>query len=416
MSESENSLFCTHSRYDFAFPEYIFWIYSVFDDIILASRKFSQIEMDFMNLADKLKTVRTGLKWTLELAGERSGIGPSTLSEFENGKREPRLGQLKQLAQAYRRSIAFFLSDDAQPLDCVLWRQRPEAPSAEELQATLLQFAENYQTLEALCNDHAALDLPRVSESAERFNYAIAARLAREVRSVLGLGDRPGQTLLRVVEEVCGIKVFHLDFEPTGSAACSLSERFGAAVLLNSKSVRWRRNFDLAHELFHLLTWKVFRHDGGEQPESPDEREEKLATCFARNLLMPEEVFREAVDSQRRGLGKLGMDGLLEVAREFDVSVEAVLRQVGFVYNIPSEKMQSTVDAAKRQIGDRDVRERDTPPGRPLRYQSLARQALRRGLISVGRYAEYVSISRWDAMKLVEQDASEDVQVEFAHS
>lgn len=366
-------------------------------------------------LADKLKSVRTGLKWTLELAGERSGIGPSTLSEFENGRREPRLGQLKQLSQAYRRSVSFFLSDEASPAECVLWRQRPEAPSAEELQATLLQFAENYHTLEALCEDHSALDLPNVSESEELFGYSDATRLAREVRSLLGLGDRPGQTLLRVVEEACGIKVFHLDFEPTGSAACSLSERFGAAVLLNAKSARWRRNFDLAHELFHLLTWKVFRHDGGEQPESPDDREEKFATCFARNLLLPEEVFREAVEDRRRGTGRLDTDGLLEIAREFDVSVEAVLWQIGFVYNVPSEKVKQQIEAVGAQAVSREVREQDAPPCRPLRYQSLARQALRKGLISAGTFAEYAGVSRRDAMKLVEQDAAEDVQIEFAH-
>jgi predicted HTH domain antitoxin len=46
----------------------------------------------------------------------------------------------------------------------------------------------------------------------------------------------------------------------------------------------------------------------------------------------------------------------------------------------------------------------------------LARQALRKGMISTGRYAEYVGISRRDAMKFVEQDATEDVQIDVADS
>jgi predicted HTH domain antitoxin len=46
----------------------------------------------------------------------------------------------------------------------------------------------------------------------------------------------------------------------------------------------------------------------------------------------------------------------------------------------------------------------------------LARQALRKGLISTGRFAEYVGISRRDAMKVVEEDAADDVQVEVADS
>jgi len=368
-----------------------------------------------MGIAEKLKAARIALKWTLELASERSEIGVSTLSEFENGRREPRLAQLKQLAKTYHRSISSFLDEEPTPVPCVLWRQRPESPSAEELQATLIEFADKYRTLEALCDQHFVLELPSVSAAQDTFNYPTAASLARRVRNELGLGDRPGQTLLRVLEEVCNVKVFHLEFEPSGSAACTLSDQFGAAVLLNSKNVRWRRNFDLAHELFHLLTWRVFRHDAVGPTDQPSEQEEKLATCFARNLLMPEEVFREAVDAIRRDSGKMGFDDLFEVAREFDVSVEAVVWQIGFVYNIASEKLQPTVNKLREQAGLWDVRERDVPPRRPLRFEALARQALRRGLISTGRYAEYVGISRRDAMKLVEQDATEDVQVEVTH-
>jgi hypothetical protein len=61
------------------------------------------------------------------------------------------------------------------------------------------------------------------------------------------------------------------------------------------------------------------------------------------------------------------------------------------------------------------VREKDTPPRRPLRFEALARQALRKGLLSTGKYAEYVGITRREAMRLVEQEAAEDVQIEVAH-
>ena len=368
-----------------------------------------------MELSEKLKTARLGLKLTLEIVGERSGIGVSTLSDFENGRREPRLGQLKKLTETYHRSLSSFLDDQPVPSSRVLWRQRPQSPNAEELQATLLDLADKYRTLEALCGQHTVIKLPSVATGQSRLNYSFAASLARRVRNELGLGDRPGQTLLRVLEEVCNVKVFHLDFEPSGSAACTLSDEFGAAVLLNSKNVRWRRNFDLAHELFHLLTWRVFRHDAAGQSEQPSEQEEKLATCFARNLLMPEEVFREAVNAHCNESGKIGFDGLYEIAREFDLSVESVVWQMAFVYNIPAEKIQPTVTKLRAQIGSWDVREKDMPPRRPLRFEALARQALRKGMISTGRYAEYVGITRRDAIKLVEQDATEDVQVEVTH-
>lgn len=368
-----------------------------------------------MAIAEKLKSARLALQLTLETVKERSGIGVSTLSEFENGRREPRLGQLKRLAELYRRSLASLLDEGAQAAPRVLWRQRPPSPKAEEIQATLLDLADKYRMLEALCEQRTVIELPSVPRGDSPFTWSAAASLARRVRNELGLGDRPGQTLLRVLEEVCNVKVFHLEFEPGGSAACTLSDQFGAAILLNSKNVRWRRNFDLAHELFHLLTWKFFRHDTEETEDRPSDMEEKLATCFARNLLMPEEVFREAVDGARRDDGRIGFDGLFEVAREFDVSVEAVVWQIGFVYNIPSERLQPIVESVRVRSASWEVRAKDTPPHRPLRFEALARQALRKGQISTGRFAEHMGVSRRDAMRVVEQDAAEDVQVEVAH-
>jgi Zn-dependent peptidase ImmA (M78 family) len=367
------------------------------------------------NISERLKSARLALKLTLEAASERSGIGVSTLSAFENGHREPRLGQLAELAKAYHCSVSSFLDDELTAAPGVLWRQRPPSPNAEELQATLLSLAEQYRTLEILCEQHTVIELPAVPAREVEFSYPAAASLARRVRNELGLGDRPGQTLLRVLEEVCHVKVFHLEFDPSGSAACTVSARLGAAILLNSKNVRWRRNFDLAHELFHLLTWQVFRHDAASQIDQPSEHEEKLATCFARNLLMPEEVFRESADALRSDSGRIDFDGLFEVAREFDVSVEAVVWQLGFVYQIPTEKLQPTVNSLRGRAGAWEVRDYDVPPRRPLRFEALARQALRKGLISTGRFAEYVGISRREAMKFVEQDALEDVQVEVAH-
>lgn len=368
-----------------------------------------------MSLIERLKYARNSLNLTLNVVEGLTGIGISTLSDFENGKREPKLGQLKKLADAYRRPISYFLDEGELVPELVLWRQKPTSPRAEELQTLLVSLAETYHNLELICGEVRPYELPSATGDAERFGYSEAAKLARRVRDDLGLGNRPGQTLLRVLEEVCQIKVFHLSFEPTGSAACTVSAKSGAAILLNAKNVRWRRNFDLAHELFHLLTWKFFRKATAADILTPSSQEEKLATCFARNLLMPQESLREAVDAQRGEKGKLSFDDLFEIARQFDVSVEALLWHIGFVYSIDSTVVQQQIDRLRGQISFWDERERDTPSERPLRFRALARQALRRGLISTGRYAEYLGITRREAMQVVEQDAEEDVEVEVAH-
>jgi Zn-dependent peptidase ImmA (M78 family) len=235
------------------------------------------------------------------------------------------------------------------------------------------------------------------------------------VRSNLGLGEQPGQNLLRALEEVCKIKIFHLAFEPTGSAASTMSSRFGAAVLLNSKNVRWRRNFDLAHELFHLLTWRIFRQSNSGESAEPTAKEEKLASCFASVLLMPQEAIVAAVNTARAGHTKLGFDELFGVARQFDVSIDALLWRMKSVYRIPADKVCGYIESFRGQMSFWDDRERDAPPNRPLRFRALARHALRKGMISAGRYAEYLGISRREAMQVVEQDAGNNAEVEVAY-
>src|SRR5438552_9006933 len=107
-----------------------------------------------MPLSERLKLARTALNLTLQAVEERTGIGVSTLSEFENGKREPRIVQLKQLADAYLRSLAFFLEDGPVASQVVLWRKKPESPRSEDVQGRLVKLGEQYHHLELLCNAH----------------------------------------------------------------------------------------------------------------------------------------------------------------------------------------------------------------------------------------------------------------------
>jgi Zn-dependent peptidase ImmA (M78 family)/DNA-binding XRE family transcriptional regulator len=369
-----------------------------------------------MGLSDRLRHARNSLGLTLAVVEERTKIGTSTLSDFENEKREPKLTQLKKLADTYGRPISFFLEENPVEPEVVLWRKKPDSPMAEEIQVRLRTLAEQYHNLEIWCGEHEPGELPFASGPIEsKYRYQDAAKLAHNLRKNLALGDRPGQSLLRILEEVCKIKVFHLDFEPTGSAACTWADTFGAAVLLNASHVRWRRNFDLAHELFHLLTWKIFRQEESRDGIVASEKEEKLATCFARNLLMPEEPFRETVDSFGGERGGLDFNQLFEIARQFDVSVEAALRQRGFVYNMPSRETQEHVEQARKLASFWETRESSRPPERPPRFRALATHALRKGAISAGRFAEYLGTSRREAMQVVEQEAEDNAEVEVAN-
>jgi Zn-dependent peptidase ImmA (M78 family) len=215
--------------------------------------------------------------------------------------------------------------------------------------------------------------------------------------------------LLRVLEEDCGIKIFHREFEPTGTAACVKSEQVGWAILLNARNAAGRRNFDLAHELFHLLVWDLYRGPEGGSAATSSEQEEQFANAFASCLLIPAEALRRAVDRKRNDEGKVAAADLPQIARQFGVSVEALMWRIHRVYNFAPSREEETkrlIEAVKNaQTGRNEPEgERLKPPVLPDRYRALAIQALKDGEMSVGKFAEFMEVSRREAMSYMEME------------
>ena len=368
-----------------------------------------------MEVAKRLRYARTRAGLTLTQVRERSGIGESSLCEFEGGKREPSLSQLQALAEAYRRSAGFFLAEGEIPSEIALWREQP-CDGGRDVEATFFRLCQQYHNLEMWTGEAVPTSLGIASGSAESFSYRHAEGLAKSFRDRFELGDRPSLSLLTVLEEECGVKVFHLSFEPTGTAASTMSPTFGAAIVLNAANVRWRRNFDLAHELFHLLTWTVFRdHSSSATSMVAPEREESLANSFASQLLMPAEAMQTAFGGRIRN-SKLYVSELHDIARQFDVSVSAVLWRSFHLKLLAgtADEIRALVRRVESARGP-DADRRDTTPRKwPDRYKALAIKALRSGAMSVGRFASYLEISRQEAMKYLEQEATDGEEVPLA--
>ena len=101
------------------------------------------------------------------------------------------------------------------------------------------------------------------------------------------LGPVPGLRLAEVMEDRLGILVLLVDaYEGISGAACRLPDL--DAVLIARREVRGRRNFDLAHELFHILTWAAMPPEHVEDAvDFSGNRVEQLANNFAAAVLMP---------------------------------------------------------------------------------------------------------------------------------
>ena len=114
-----------------------------------------------------------------------------------------------------------------------------------------------------------------------------AARAGERFACEFGLGDAPAERLAGVMERDFDILVLMVDAEPgISGAACRLPDL--DAVLIARHELPGRRHFDLAHELFHILTWDTMPPARSEtDAEAGGKKVERLANRFAAALLMP---------------------------------------------------------------------------------------------------------------------------------
>jgi Zn-dependent peptidase ImmA (M78 family) len=102
----------------------------------------------------------------------------------------------------------------------------------------------------------------------------------------------PAERLEDAIRERLRVLLLYVDAPHGISGAAFRLPEFNA-ILINRKEPAGRRNFDLAHELFHLLTWETIRPAHTEAGMlNAKGRSEQLANCFASALLMPEAPLR----------------------------------------------------------------------------------------------------------------------------
>ncbi len=223
--------------------------------------------------------------------------------------------------------------------------------------------------------------------------------MAASVRKSLGLGDRPGASLEDALQEA-GVKIFHLAFDPRPASASTVTQASGPTVLLNSSADRRERTYSLAHELYHLLTWGQFEKDSVEG--------EVLADRFADCLLLPEDAFRQAIMSHLRG-GKLSFRELDLIALGFDAPLEALLRRMGDILRLSKDNTRQIILRVQAAGYSGKADWSQTPSSRPRRFVELAIKAYEEGKLSLGRLAEYLGISRQEAMKEYFHNGNESI-------
>ena len=171
------------------------------------------------------------------------------------------------------------------------------------------------------------------------------------------------------------------------------------AVLIARHEVAGRRHYDLAHELFHLLTWDAMPPDHAEERlEKGGGRVEQLANNFAAAVLMPEGSV-DRVDDWQRLSGEELTSCLNTVADDLSVTSSALRWRLVALGKLKSAQANAIPEAALRNNGH-DTPQADPPALFSKSFMEVMGLAVDEGYVSIRRMADLLDLSIEDLAEL----------------
>ena len=278
-------------------------------------------------------------------------------------------------------------------LPVILWRNKSaDSTIFHKEELNVIQHCEDYRLIKRLLGESGALkELPLVNFDIANVDVAWANSLADQMHRDLNLGDYPASLLTQRLEEDYGVLVMASPLENASTACCRGD--WGAAIVLNGNEVPWRRIFNLAHELFHLINWNPQMIAQIYEKDVLFRKNEKLADAFAAALLMPVQMI--AIDVAGK---KLTYSFVIALARKYRVSTTAMLWRLCHLKIISSESVEAV-------LADEDFKQLDHATFKEAfqlaepfdnRFLRLAYLAHEQGKLSKGRLAQMLGVKLRD--------------------
>lgn len=318
-----------------------------------------------------------------------------TLSAIETGERRVTAEELLIAVEKLGAPLDYFT--DPFRLDGegrFSWRQsglRPERLSAYERNAGRWIAAFRRMAPEV---GHEMPLLRRSLALTRHSSFEDAAAAGERFTGEFGLGEIPAVSLAEAMERRLGLLVLMVDAsEGISGAACRLPDL--DAVLINRREVPGRRHFDLAHELFHILTWDAMAPEHIEEAtEIGGNRVEQLANNFASALLMPTDVLDRFGDWAGLDRDEL-VTKLNAVADELHVTASALKWRLVTLRRIARARAQEVPDATLRTVARAQLllREEPAPPLFSKPFAEVVARALDQGRLSARRAADLLDFN-----------------------
>lgn len=358
-----------------------------------------------MKVNEIIKMERKLAGLTQKALAEKAGYDNyQTILSMEKGERSIGIGDVSRIAKALNLNPEYFLSEVEHIEVPVLWRECKDKGECRLYENRLRKYLDDYADLKAFLDEPYDKFVPEPLSVIKRTyseelkmdrKYQFAGKLASNFRKNYNLGDYPAGTLRQVIADL-GILFFTFDMQSSGSAASLVNEN-GAAILLNKGNVPWRMNFDIAHELYHILTWNMHDYSEINNNLEEDDNEEHYANAFAGALLMPRSTISRDIAQLKDDKNAIDETFIIQGALKYMVSIEAILSRLQFLRYIDETKKEVLLQNCekttfwKHYIEKYGKEENEDKDEYPIEYFMLVMRAWREEKLSRMKFAHYLN-------------------------
>jgi Zn-dependent peptidase ImmA (M78 family)/transcriptional regulator with XRE-family HTH domain len=296
---------------------------------------------------ERLKEAREARGYTREAFADAIGVTPQAVAQYETGQRAPGPEVMPRIIALTAQPPAFFTGDRhraAGEFGVPFWRSMARMRRPDRLRiARRLEWAADVVAYIERFIEMPSVTLPavRIPESPDDFETIEAT--AEHLRDEWALGFSPIRHLAATLESK-GIVLIRASVNCEDMDSVSRWQTGRPYILLaDDRRSLPRENYNLAHELAHLLL-----HPGIEVTSENINSVERQASYFAGAFLLPRQTFTQEVLST-------SIDYFIELKARWRVSIQAMIyrcKDLGIL-------SKNQVSYLWRQLNSRGIRQRE---------------------------------------------------------
>lgn len=318
---------------------------------------------------ERLKSARLYNGLTIADVAEKTGISKQAVSQFENGKTEPKNETLFSLSKYLGFPREYFFQHDKENITIGDTYFRANAAMTNKEKNLQIEKVKLLVAIYRCIEEYIEFPKLNIYPIPDNFNFDMED-LAICVRHYWGLSETHTINIIDVMERN-GIIVNSFFTKSVNIDAYSqvehLPEKDIAIVILgNDKENAFRRNFSAAHELGHILLDDFFSVEDMSKLEYREM--ENIMNRFAGALLVPAEKFRSDLCT----LSKTDLNSYITLKKRYFVSAAALIVRARHLDEITDNQYQYLM----KQLSQRGYRtceplDKETPTIKP-RYLKQA--------------------------------------------